>query len=119
MYQGEERRSHPRYHAPESVTATATFSMESDQRLQLKDISASGFCFVTETDISSESHFSISLKATGVGDSLLRIDASARIIWHIRDEATSLHVASAKFMDMTETDRETLGELLAFLRPKE
>jgi len=119
MCQAEERRSTLRYRPPESLVATAAFPTKRDLRLRLTNMSIGGFCFETETDISGESYFDISLRAIESGETLLRMDASVRILWHIRDEATSLHTAGAQFVDLSESGRESLERFLGSLTLKE
>jgi hypothetical protein len=119
MFEGEERRSTRRSPVTESLIATAAFPTKPDLRLQVTNLSIGGFCFETETDISGESRFDISLKAVEGGETLLRLESQVRVIWHISDEATSLHVGGAEFVDLPESGRESLARFLDLMKPKE
>lgn len=115
----KERRSSSRYFAPVSLTAIASFPTKAGERIEVKDIGLDGFCFVTQTDISGESAFNLSLSFAGSGERLLKIDVSAEIIWHIHDEATLLHTAGTQFVELSEADEGSLREFLDSLKAKE
>jgi len=119
MFGGEERRSTRRSPLAKALIATAAFPTKPDLRLRITNLSIGGFCFETETDISGESRFDILLKAVEGGETLLRLESPVRVIWHISDEATSLHAGGAEFVDLPESGRESLEGFLALMKPKE
>lgn len=114
----DERRSFPRYLPSASLTATASFPTKAEEHISIKDIGIDGFCFVTGTDISGESVLELSLNAGGDSSSG-GFEVSAKIIWHIHDEATALHTAGAQFMELSEADREALQEFFGAPKPTE
>ncbi len=116
-----DRRSSRRYLPPATLVAIADFPTKTPKRVSIKDISGEGLCFLTETDISGESAFNLSLNAGGGGrgEHSLNIEISATIVWHIHDEATSLHTAGAKFVGLDGDARESFLKFLDSLEPKD
>ena len=113
-----ERRAHLRYYEPESLLATARFPTKADLPLRVKEIGLGGLCFTTDTDVSGESFFELSLEIAREDEAPLQIDTSAEIIWHLCDETISEHTAGVKFIGLKERDRESLRIFLSKLRPK-
>ena len=108
----QERRLFPRYQTPAELVAVVSFPTGGKESVLVKNISLGGLCFTTETDMSGESLFRLSLSlAEGSGPSL-NISVSAKVAWHIHDEATSLHTAGAKFVDMTGADEQALKDFI-------
>jgi hypothetical protein len=114
----QERRSFSRCRAPESLVAVADFPTKPEEHIRVESIGLDGLCFTTGTDISGESLFSLSLKSDDEDAPSLDIKVSAKVVWHIRDEATALHTAGAQFIEPDEADRETLREFLGFLESR-
>ncbi len=105
---GQERRLFPRYQAPTALVAVASFPTRGEESVHIQNISLGGLCFATETDISGESLFRLSLSFAGETGPSLNVSVSAKVAWHIHDAATSLHTAGAKFVEMTEADEQAL-----------
>jgi len=112
-----ERRAYLRYYEPESLSATARFPTKADLSLRVKDIGLDGLCFITDTDVSGEIFFELSLEIAREGEAPLQMDTSAEIIWHLFDETISEHTAGVKFIGLKEKDLETLRIFLSKLRP--
>jgi hypothetical protein len=112
---GQERRVFPRHHAPSALVAVVSFPTRRGENVHVKNISLGGLCFATEIDISGESVFNLSLSFAGEAGPALDITVSAKIAWHIHDEATSLHTAGAKFVEMTDADEQALGDFMGSL----
>jgi hypothetical protein len=111
----QERRLYTRYHAPESLVTVADFPTKAKEHIQVQSISFDGLCFVTKTDISGESIFSLSLKCDDEDAPSLDMDVSAKIVWHIHDETSALHTAGVQFLEPDKSDRDMLREFLDFL----
>jgi hypothetical protein len=111
----QERRSFSRFRVPESLVAMADFPTRAEEHINVESIGLAGLCFTTETDISGESIFKLSLKFDNANGPSLNIDISAKIVWHIHDEATALHTAGAQFVEPDESASDMLREFLSFL----
>lgn len=111
----QERRSFSRYRPPESLLAVVDFPTRAEEHIRVESIGLGGLCFTTKTDISGESLFSLSLKFDDADGPSLSIDLSAKIVWHIHDEATALHTAGAQFVEPDESAVNMLREFLSFL----
>ena len=116
---GQERRSLPRYQAPASLVAVVSFPTKADESVLVKNISLDGLCFVTETDISGESLFDLTLSCADGSAPLRSISVSARIAWHIHDEAASLHTTGVSFVEITEADKRSLRDFIGSLKARE
>ena len=114
-----DRRSSRRYLPPASLVAVADFPTKAGKHIDIKDIGSDGLCFLSETDLSGESAFTLSLCAGGGGEHPLNIEVSATIVWHIHDEGTSLHTAGAQFVGLDGDTKESILRLLDSLEPKE
>ena len=112
---GQERRLFPRHQAPSALIAVASFPTRGKESVYVKNISLGGLCFVTETDVSGESLFRLSLSFAEETGPSLNISVSAKVAWHIHDEATSLHTAGAMFVEMTEADEQELKDFIGSL----
>jgi hypothetical protein len=108
----QEKRSFSRYDAPTSLVAEVDFLTKAKEHIRVENIGLEGLCFVTETDISGESILGLSLRSDAERGPLLNIDVSAKIVWHIYDEATMLHTAGAQFLELNESDNQMLREFL-------
>jgi hypothetical protein len=111
----QERRSFSRYRPPESLVAVVDFPTRAEEHIRVESIGLGGLCFTTKTDISGESFFNLSLKFDDADGPSLRVDLSAKIVWHIHDEATALHTAGAQFVEPDESASSMLREFLSFL----
>jgi hypothetical protein len=114
----KERRWFPRYHAPESLAATAEFTPRREQRLQVQDISIDGLSFVTKVNIIGETFFNLSLEMTDKDGRCVRINTPAKILWSTFDEKASLYTAGVLFLGLKDADRELLQGILSPLTPK-
>jgi len=111
----QERRSFSRYNAPASLVAEVDFLTKAKEHIQVESIGLGGLCFTTETDVSGESILGLSLRSEEAQIPSLNIEVSAKIVWHIYDEATMLHTAGAQFLELEETSRRMLEKFLEFL----
>jgi c-di-GMP-binding flagellar brake protein YcgR len=109
---GQERRLFPRHHAPSALVAVVSFLTRGQENVRVKNISLGGLCFATETDISGESLFRLSLSLAEETGPSLNMSVSAKVAWHIHDDATSLHTVGVKFVEMTEADEQALGDFV-------
>ena len=115
-----DRRSSQRYIPPASLVAVADFPTKAGKHINIEDIGGDGLCFSTETDISGESAFKLSLSTDGGGEEHpLNIEVSAKIVWHIHDEGASLHTAGAQFVGLDGGAKESILRLLDSMEPKE
>jgi hypothetical protein len=115
----QEKRSFLRYSLPASFVAEVDFLTKAREPIRVENIGLEGLCFVTETDISGESVFGLSLRSDAEQSPALNIDVSAKIVWHIHDEATMLHTAGAQFIELDESDNNMLREFLDSLEPQD
>jgi len=115
----QEKRSLRRYAAPTSLEATAKFPTKGEERIHIKDMGLDGFCFTVEIDISGESLFDLSLSSGEGSGPSLDIKTSAKIIWHIHEEATSLHTVGAGFVEPAAADSDLLRRYIAFLASRQ
>lgn len=116
---GQERRSLRRYQAPASLAAVVSFPTRADESVLVRNISLGGLCFVTETDISGESLFDLTLSCADGSAPPLSISVSAMIAWHIHDEAASLHTAGVSFVKISEADERSLRDFIGSLEARE
>ncbi len=113
------RRSFSRYSAPASLVAEVDFLTKAKEHIRVENIGLEGLCFATETDISGESIFGLSLRSDAERGPSLNMDVSAKIVWHIYDEATMLHTAGAQFLELNESDNQMLREFLDSLESQD
>jgi c-di-GMP-binding flagellar brake protein YcgR len=92
--------------------AEVDFLTKAKEQVRVESIGLGGLCFVTETDISGESILGLSLESDTEQSPSLNINISAKIVWHIFDEATRLHTAGTQFIEMDESATRTLREFL-------
>jgi hypothetical protein len=117
MNRHDEKRSSQRFSPPSSLAATADFPTKARESINIENMGQNGFCFSTETDISGESLFSVSMNFSD--EPPLNIDTQAVIVWQIHDEASSLHIAGARFSALSEEESEAVLRFLESLQPEE
>jgi c-di-GMP-binding flagellar brake protein YcgR len=114
----KENRRFPRYYAPESLVAVATFPGERQHQLHVVDISIDGLSCTTKFNISRESVFNISFDLIVADNPPVHIDTPAKINWFTFDKKSSLYTVGAQFLGLRDAQKQALLRALILLPPK-